>query len=113
MRPSSPWDNEAVSGLPPGVQSLFWDYPEGRVSLDRDRDFVIDRVLSAGEWEAIRWLRREVGGEAIRAYLLRTRGRRLSPRQLRLWQVLLDLPKEEVDGWVNDAARRHWDARAV
>jgi hypothetical protein len=92
---------------------LFWEYGERPISLDRDRDFVIDRVLAEGDWESIRWLRREVGADAIRVHLSRTHGRRLSPRQLRLWQVLLDLPAAEIDAWIHDGARRIWDERAV
>jgi hypothetical protein len=102
-----------VSVLPAAVQALFWEYGDRPISLDRDREFVIDRVLSEGDWESIRWLRREVGAEAIRGHLVRTHGRRLSPRQLRLWQVLLDLPAAEVDAWIHDDARRIWDERVV
>jgi hypothetical protein len=73
---------------------------------------VIGRVLSAGDWESLRWLRRAAGEASIRAYLERTRGRLLSPRQLRLWQVLLGLPEETVTAWLGGEARRLWDRRA-
>jgi hypothetical protein len=102
-----------VSGLPPRIQALFWEYQDGGVSLPGDVEFIIERVLSAGDWDAIQWLRGEMGSAPIRRYLQRTRGRRLSPRQLRLWQVLLDLPSDEVDTWLQDQARRDWDARTA
>jgi hypothetical protein len=107
------WENDHVSGLPPAVQALFWEYGDRTISLDRDRELVIDRVLVEGDWESIRWLRSALGTDAVRVHLLRTRGRRLSPRQLRLWQVLLDLPVAEVDAWIQDGTRRIWDERAV
>jgi hypothetical protein len=98
--------------LPPEVRSLFWEHGDRALSLDGDRDFVLGRVLSAGSWEAIRWLRAQVGEPILREYLSRTRGRLLSPRQLRLWQVLLDLPEEAVSQWIESAARQVWDRRA-
>jgi hypothetical protein len=94
------------------VRSLFWEYGDRDVSLEGDRDFVTGRVLSAGGWEALRWLRREMGESSLRDYLSRTRGRLLSPRQLRLWQVLLDLPEETVTKWIEGTARQVWDRRA-
>lgn len=98
--------------LPSDVRSLFWEYGERDMSLERERDLVIGRVLSAGDWESVRWLRRELGDAAIANYLGRTAGRLLSPRQLRLWQVLLDLPEEIVTGWLKKETRRLWDGRA-
>ncbi len=98
--------------LPPEVRSLFWEYGEHDISLERERDFVIGRVLSAGDWESLLWLRRELGDVALRDYLDRTGGRHLSSRQLRLWQVLLDLPDEMVTRWLQRESRRVWDRRA-
>lgn len=98
--------------LPAGVRSLFWEYGEPGPSLERDRDFVIGRVLSAGDWESIRWLRRELRDSGIRDYLSRTDGRLLSRRQLRLWQVLLDLDEQMVGGWLQRETRQLWDRRA-
>jgi hypothetical protein len=98
--------------LPAGVRSLFWEYGESGPSLEHDRDFVIGRVLSAGDWESIRWLRREVRDSGIRDYLSRTGGRLLSRRQLRLWQVLLDLDEDLVGSWLQRETRHLWDRRA-
>lgn len=98
--------------LPAGVRALFWEYGERELSLERDRDFVIGRVLTAGDWDSVRWLRGAVGDAAIREYLNRTGGRQLSPRQLRLWQVLLELPEEAVERWLDTETRRIWDGRA-
>lgn len=110
-------DNSVVSQpeakpLPPEVRTLFWEYGDGTVSLEVDRELVVGRVLSAGTWEAVRWLRREVGDSFLRDYLSRTHGRLLAPRQLRLWQVLLDLPEDAVTLWIASAARQVWDRRA-
>ena len=98
--------------LPPEVRTLFWEHGDRPLSLENDHDLVLGRVLSAGSWEAIRWLRAQVGEPVLREYLSQTRGRMLSPRQLRLWQVLLDLPEQAVSQWIEGAARQVWDRRA-
>ncbi len=99
--------------LPAQVRPLFWEFGDAReVSLEHDSDFVVGRILSAGDWDALLWLRREAGDASIRDYLSRTRGRGLTPQQLRLWQVLLDLPEPVVTAWLHGDARRLWDGRA-
>jgi hypothetical protein len=94
------------------VRLLFWEHGDRALSLEDDRDFVLGRVLSVGGWGAIQWLRAQVGEPVLRDYLSRTRGRLLSPRQLRMWQILLDLPEEAVSQWIEEAARQVWDRRA-
>ena len=98
--------------LPAGVRSLFHEYGDRELSLAGDRDLVVGRVLSAGDWASVRWLWRELGDDGIRDYVRRTRARRLSPRQVRLWQVLLGLDEGEVAAWLSDPGRRSWDRRA-
>jgi len=97
--------------LPDDVRGLLHDCDADRVDWERQRDFLIDRILSEGSWETIRWLREKTGDRALRAHIVATRGRRLSPRQLRFWQVLLDLDDDDVTGWIRDPARAAWDGR--
>jgi len=97
--------------LPDFVSSLLVEYEPGTVSLERDEDFLVERILTDGSWEAIQWARARVGDARIRELLLRTRGRRLSPPQLRLWQVILDLPEGVVGEWIRAPGREVWDRR--
>ena len=99
--------------LPDEVRALLHDCDPGRVTWEGHREFLIDRILSEGGWDVIRWLRRTAGDAALRERIVATRGRRLSPRQLRLWQVLLDLPEGDVTGWLADPARAVWDRRSA
>ncbi|MBN2496326.1 MAG: hypothetical protein JXR96_17160 [Deltaproteobacteria bacterium] len=98
--------------LPRHVADLFWDVDPRRISLERDLDFVLGRVLSSGGLRSIQWLRARVGDDAIRSYLERTRGRKLGARQLRFWELVLDLARPVVDDWLGDEARRVWERRA-
>lgn len=97
--------------LPDSLRPLFWDTPFEDLDLDLHQGFVTDRLLSAGSWEQIRWLRREVGEAALRGHILHTRGRRLTPRQLRLWELVLDLPPAEVALWLRERRHLPWEAR--
>jgi hypothetical protein len=99
--------------LPRSVASLFWDYPERRLSLarDRDRDLVIRRILAEGGLQHMRFIRRRVGDEAIREVLLRSQARGLSPQRIRFWQLLLDVPTRVANAWVRSARAGTWARR--
>jgi len=97
--------------LPECVRSLLHDVDVEQVDPLRDRDFLVERALTDGSWEAILWARKLVGDSGIRELIRRTRGRRLSSRQLRFWQVVLDLSEEEVSAWISNPARAIWEQR--
>ena len=97
--------------FPESVTRVLWDCDPGTLSWERHRDFLIERVLTDGSWDAIQWVRARVGDAAIRELILRTNGRRFSPRQLRLWQTILDLPEDLVIRWIRSEARQIWDRR--
>src|SRR5512138_444463 len=97
--------------LPKSLKPYFWDYPFSKLSLRTDRDLIIRRVLSNGSWEAVRWLKKRVGDEQIKTWLIAHQGRGLSPHQLRYWELVLDLPKRQVNKWINVAKENPWGQR--
>jgi len=97
--------------LPQRLRSLFWDCDFAQLDWQQHRDFVVGRILEAGPWDAVCWLRRELGDDALRDWIERHRGRPLSGEQLRFWQVILDLPAEAVDSWLQSPERRIWEGR--
>jgi hypothetical protein len=97
--------------LPGSLQELFWDLAPDRLDLRRDRDLVISRVLAAGGWDAARVLRRRIGDDALREWLLRNEARGLSPARLRFWELVLELPKARADAWVRAARASVWGDR--
>jgi uncharacterized protein DUF6922 len=99
--------------LPESVTSLLWDTDPGAVTWEAHRDFLVGRVLAHGDWNALCWLRKAAGDEAIRAWVVATRGRRLAREQIRFWQLLLDLPEPLVQGWLDLPERRVWDERCA
>jgi hypothetical protein len=100
-----------ASGLPEALRPLFWDHDFDALSWHRDRDFIIGRILAAGTWESIRWLRARIGDCGVRDWILRHAGRGLTPQQLRFWELVLGLPQQEVDAWLAREGRQVWDRR--
>lgn len=98
--------------LPAFLRGLFWDQEFDGLSWPRDRNAVTARILAEGGRETIRWLRDRMDDDRLRAWILDRRGRGLSARQLRYWQIVIDLPVDEVDAWLADPARRVWEERA-
>ena len=106
----SPQENNS-GRLPEELSDLFWDHDFEAINWDEHRDFVIRRVLAEGTWEQICWLRDIAGDDEIRRVIVQRRGRELTPRQLRFWQLIVDLPKRRVDEWLTDPERQVWDRR--
>jgi hypothetical protein len=101
----------AKSGLPEQLRPYFWDYTFSRLSITKDKDLVIRRILSNGSWEAVRWLRKKLGDQELREWLLVHHGRGLTARQLRFWGLLYDLPTRQVNQWVKTAQAGVWGKR--
>lgn len=103
--------SDAKTALPEHLRELFWEYPFDELSWEEDRDLVIGRVLSRGPWETVQWLRQELGDEVVRGWIERALGRGLSRRQLRFWQLILELPPQEVDAWLEAREPDLWEHR--
>jgi len=98
--------------LPARLREVFWDCDARSISWETDREFIMSRVLAAGDWESVRWLRAQVGDEALAAWLHGHRGRGLSSERLRYWEITLGLPHRTVTGWLRHPSRAVWDGRA-
>lgn len=109
---STPPDNPETE-WPPVVQSLFWEYEPEALDWNADRDLVVRRVLTEGSWEAIVWLRGRLGDGFLRRWIEARSGDALSPRQLRFWELVLDLPSDRVDEWVDARRASVWENRSA
>ena len=98
-------------GLPRYCGHSFGTTTFKTLTWDDDRDLIIARVLASGTWEAITWLRARLGDQALCEWIEHRRGRGLSPRQLRFWEVMLDLPHRQVNAWLQAEGRKIWDQR--
>ena len=101
----------AMARLPEVLRSLFWDHRFDALRWPEHRDFVIGRVLQAGGMDAIAWLRKTVRNTELAEWIRQREGRGLGVRQLRFWQIALDLSDADVDGWVAHARQGPWATR--
>ena len=97
--------------LPRQLRPLFWDYDFKILSWEKNKDLITARVLAAGEWDAIAWLRSRIGDRALAEWIKRRQGRGLSPEQLRFWELILELSPKEVNSWLEAAGRIIWEKR--
>ena len=99
--------------LPPTLKSIFWDYEFTRLRWEKDRDLVIGRILSHGDWKALKWLRTRLEDQGLRQWLLNRQGAGLTSRQLRFWEMILRLPHPIVNQWLKSKGRTVWERRAL
>jgi hypothetical protein len=97
--------------LPQHLRPLFWDHDFARLTWEDDADLLIGRILAAGDWEAVHWLLGRLPKAALRDWLKRRRGAGLSGRQLRFWEIVLGLPRRQVNSWLANPARTVWEGR--
>lgn len=97
--------------LPRKLKSYFWDYSFSDLSIKSDGELIIRRILSNGSWEAVNWLRLQFGDSHLRNWLINHKGRGLSPRQIRFWELVLDLPHKQANQWVKHARTTVWGQR--
>lgn len=100
-----------ASKLPDNLRTLFWDCDFASLDLSQYRNFVIRRILDRGNWDAIMWLRHTLGDMAIKEWFITKHGRGLDARKIRFWEVILDMPKADVDEWVRRERTSNWHGR--
>lgn len=111
-QPTTSVDVDSTSErLPEHLRPLFWDCNLDEVNWDDHHDFIVGRILSAGTFDALRWLRRKVGDEALRGWFNRRHGRELERKQIRFWELILRLSKADVDRWLAERSAVGWDDR--
>jgi hypothetical protein len=100
-------------GIPEKLRPLFWDCAFDDLRWSADRDFIIGRVLSRGEWDAVQWLRETAGDAQLKEWLKLRQGGALSPERLRFWELVLHLSHHTVSDWINNCSNSIWHRRAA
>jgi hypothetical protein len=83
--------------LPDCVRRLLWDVDPDTVDLERHGDYVLERVMSRGTWDAMRWLCSHYP-RAEMAEFLRRKGMRLTPRDRAYWSLVAQEPQPQTTG---------------
>jgi hypothetical protein len=76
-----------VGDIPKSFEALFWDVDPETVQLTMHADYVIERIMSRGTWDAMGWLRSAFDEPTLADFLLR-KGERLPPRERAYWQLV-------------------------
>ena len=97
--------------LPEFLQPFFWDDDFDSLTWEDDREFITARVLSSGDWRALTWLRSRAGDGSLREWIERHEGRGLGPERLRFWQIVLGLPRRQVNIWLAAERQTVWERR--
>jgi squalene cyclase len=84
--------------LPETVARLFWDVEPHAVDLQIHVDYVLERVMSRGDWEAMKWLRATYSQATLASFLERKGSSRLAPRELAYWSLMAGISAESSQG---------------
>lgn len=97
--------------LPGDIRDLFWDHDVEDLNWPADQDLIIARILAAGNWRSVTWLREQMEARELRDWLVRRRGRGLDARRLRFWELLVALPHAQVNEWIRAMEQEAWGRR--
>jgi hypothetical protein len=101
------------ASIPDELRSLFWDSDFESLRWLDDKDFITSRILTAGEWNALLWLRGKTGDASLREWLKLHKGGGLSPEKLRFWELVLRIPHQLVNSWLMKEKHSIWQQRAA
>lgn len=93
------------------VFKYFWDCDTQSLSWSSHKDFIIRRLLVDGDFNAARWLRKTLGDEYLRDWIIAQGGHGLSPRQISYWALILDIDATLADEWEETASNSIWEKR--
>jgi hypothetical protein len=74
--------------VPDALHWLFWDVDPSAIDPERHRDYIFERVMVRGDWDAMRWLLKTFSDELLADFLAR-RGSRLPPRDRAFWSWIV------------------------
>jgi hypothetical protein len=83
--------------IPTELAWLFWDIDPTTLDLERHRDYVLERIMTRGDWLAMCWLIDHVDKPVLAEFLSR-RGDQLTPRDRAFWSLIADVPHRPVAG---------------
>ena len=63
------------------------------MELPKHSDYVLERLMQRGDWDAMRWVSQNFDAETLRDFLDR-KGVRLAPRERAYWTLVSGAPSE-------------------
>ncbi len=97
--------------VPKNLKKYFWDYDFHNLTWEQDKNLIVSRILSSGDWEAVTWLRSQIDAVALRRWITDHRGAGLTPQKLRFWELILNIPHRQINSWFKEKERMIWAER--
>ena len=69
------------------LRRYFWDTDFSTLDIEKDKRFIIERLLELGDEPAVEWLRKEFKKQELLEVLRRTRN--MSKKSRRFWNLVL------------------------
>ena len=93
--------------LPKLLRPLFWQNRLADINFQQHTDHVVLQVLAYGDSRQVNWLRRRLGDDGIRKWIVARRGKGLTRKQMLRW-----VPWEMATRWqAADSYARMWEER--
>lgn len=73
-------------------QSLFWDVDRESIDPERNRRFIIERVLARGDEDDFRWAQKVYGNDVLKETLLKAKT--LDQKSLSFWCFYFNIDKQ-------------------
>lgn len=90
--------------VPPEHRWLFWDVAIDAIDVDRDRRYVLGRVLERGRLADVRWAVSEYGLEGVRDFFREGAHPEISRATWSLWRAFFG---EDGEKWPATASSRN------
>ena len=81
--------------IPSYVTKYLWDVPIGKLSVSKDRGFIIERVLEYGDLRAFEWINKSFAKEEIVKVLKRSK--KISPKSGGFYALYYGIAKESLE----------------
>ena len=80
--------------LPEFLKKYFWDVEFKKIDLEKNKIYVLRRILNYGDEKAVTWMYKNFKKPEIKNVLSNFLG--YSQKSANYWALILDIPKEEV-----------------
>lgn len=83
-----------MSLIPRQLERFFWDVDFTAIDTERNKDYIITKILEYGDFDALKWLFGNFVSDDIQQVLIERRG--FSQKTANFWRVFFNLPEDRI-----------------
>jgi len=83
-----------MKNIPQFLEKYFWDVNFLELNIEKDSQFIIERILENGDKKEIQWMKNNFSSEQIREMILNSKN--LSPKSVNFWRHIYNLDKSKI-----------------